>query len=164
MKRSLLTTTTLVLIASFAAVYPLQSVNAEPSQRVEQQTASNTRSDAVGVLYRYFNAIAAGDYEAAYNLLTPQYRAAVPYQAFVQMYQDHIGSISILAVEPLSNVSSGNSPTTTQSARQEFMLQFNVSYIKPFPAGNGRVPELFVLTPSTNGDSEWLIDGMAPGQ
>ncbi|MFB2976578.1 hypothetical protein [Microseira sp. BLCC-F43] len=157
MKPSLLTTTTLLLIASFAIQLPSQTAIAQPSQKqVQQQTASNTRSGAVGVLYRYFNAIATGNYQVAYDLLTPQYQAAVPYEEFVRMYQDYIGSIRIRSVEPLSNVPGGD--------RKEFRLQFNVSYIKPFPVGNGRVPELFVLTAPTNGEGEWLIDGMAPGQ
>lgn len=157
MKRSLLTTTTLLLIASFAAQLPLQRAIAQPSPtELQQRTASNTSSDAVGVLYRYFNAIATGNYQVAYDLLTPQYRAAVSYEEFVRMYQDYIGSISIRSVEPLSNGSSRD--------RREFRLQFNVSYIKPFPLGNGTVPELFVLTSPSNGEGEWLIDGMAPGQ
>lgn len=157
MKRSLLTTTALILIASLAVPLTAQTVNAQFSNsQVEQQTASNTRSSAVGVLYRYFNAIATGNYQIAYDLLTPEYRAAIPYEEFVRMYQDHIGSISIRSVEALSNGSSRD--------RREFRLQFNVSYIKPFPLGNGRVPELFVLTSPTNSEGEWLIDGMAPGQ
>ena len=156
MKRSLLTTTTLLLIASFAVALPSQTAIAQASQKQVQQTASNTRSGAVGVLYRYFNAIAAGDYQVAYDLLTPQYQAAVPYQEFVRMYQEYIASIRIRSVEALPNVSGGD--------RREYRLQFNVSYIKPFPLGNGRVPELFVLTSRANGEGEWLIDGMAPGQ
>ncbi|GET36587.1 hypothetical protein [Microseira wollei] len=157
MKRSLLTTTTLLLIASFAIPLPSQTAIAQPSQKqVQQQTASNIRSGAVGVLYRYFNAIATGNYQVAYDLLTPQYQAAVPYEEFVRMYQDYIGSISIRSVEPLPNFPGGD--------RREYRLQFNVSYIKPFPVGNGTVPELFVLTAPTNSEGEWLIDGMAPGQ
>ena len=157
MKRSLLTTTTLLVIASFAVPLPSQTAIAQPSQKqVQQRTAANTRSGAVGVLYRYFNAIAAGDYQVAYDLLTPQYQAAVPYEEFVRMYQEYIASIRIRSVEALPNVSGGD--------RREYRLQFNVSYIKPFPLGNGRVPELFVLTSRANGEGEWLIDGMAPGQ
>ncbi|HAZ49139.1 MAG TPA: hypothetical protein DDW76_12470 [Cyanobacteria bacterium UBA11369] len=157
MKRSLLTTTTLLVIASFAVPLPSQTAIAQPSQKqVQQRTAANTRSGAVGVLYRYFNAIATGNYQVAYDLHTPQYRAAVPYEEFVRMYQEYIGSISIRSVEPLSNGSTRD--------RREYRVQLNVSYIKPFPAGNGSFPELFVLTSPTNGEGEWLIDGMAPGQ
>ncbi len=156
MKRSLLTTTTLLLIASFAAPIPSQTAIAQPSPKQVQRTASNTRSEAVRVLYRYFNAIATGNYQVAYELLTPQYRAAIPYEEFVRMYQENIGSISIRSVEALPNVAGGD--------RREYRLQFNVSYIKPFPLGNGTVPELFVLTNPANGEGEWLIDGMAPGQ
>jgi hypothetical protein len=106
-------------------------------------------------LYRYFNAIAAGDYQAAYELHTPQYQAAVPYEDFVRMYQEYIGSIRIRSVEALPGSSSD---------RREFRLQLSISYLKPFPVGNGTFPELFVLTFPANGEGEWLIDGMAPGQ
>lgn len=157
MKRELNATTTLLLIATLAVPLTAQTVNAQTSQsQVKQQTASNSRSDAVEVLYRYFNAIANGDYQMAYDLLTPEYRAAVSYEEFVRMYQDNIASIGIRSVEALPNASSRD--------RREFRLQFNVSYIKPFPLGNGRVPELFVLTSPANGEGKWLIDGMAPGQ
>lgn len=157
MKRSLLTTTTLLLIASLAVPLTAQSVKAQQSpSQMQQRTASNTRSGAVGVLYRYVNAIAAGDYQTAYELHTPQYQAAVPYDDFVRMYQDHIGSIRISSIEALPNVSSRD--------RREFRLQLNISYIKPFPVGDGRFPELFVVTSPGNGESEWLIDGMAPAQ
>lgn len=157
MKRSLLATIIPLLIASLAVPLTTQTVNAQlNNSQVEQRTASNTRSGAVGVLYRYFNAIAAGDYQAAYDLHTPQYQAAVPYEDFVRMYQDYIGSIRLRSVEALPNGSSGD--------RREFRLQLNISYIKPFPLGNGTFPELFVLTSPANGEGEWLIDGMAPGQ
>jgi hypothetical protein len=156
MKSSLLLTTALLLATSFSMPSTAQTIDAPVSTRhqVAQQPTATPTPGAVRVLYEYFGAIAAGDYQTAYNLHTPEYRAQVPYDQFVQMYQGNIGSISIQSVEPL--------PTYNKNHR-EFRLELNVSYIKPFPIGNGRVPEFFVLVPPANAEGEWLIDGMAPG-
>lgn len=157
MKRSLLVTTALLLTTSFVAPLNAQTADTGLSgeREVAQQPASNSSANAARVLYAYFQAIADQNYQAAYNLHSPEYRAQVPYDVFVQMYQDHIQSISIQSVEPLPHFSNPN--------HQEFRVEFNVSYIKPFPAGNGRIPEFFVLVPQADDQAPWLIDGMAPG-
>jgi Domain of unknown function (DUF4829) len=156
MKSSLLLSTALLVATSLYMPSPAAAIDAPNStmQELAQQPTPTPAPGAVRVLYDYFQAIAAGNYQTAYNLHTPEYRAQVPYDQFVQMYQGHIGSISIQSVEPL--------PTSGKN-RKEFRLEFNVSYIKPFPVGNGRVPEFFVLVPPADAESEWLIDGMAPG-
>jgi hypothetical protein len=156
MKRSLLATTALLLITSFAAPLQAQTVTqAGESWEVAQQRTLSRNNSAVRVLYDYFDAIASRNYQLAYNLHSPEFRAQVSYDEFVQMYQNHIGSIRIQSVEPLPSYSNPN--------HQEFRLEFNASYLKPYPAGNGRFPEFFVLVPAGNAEGEWLIDGMAPG-
>lgn len=157
MKRSLLATTALLLITSFTAPLQAQTVNTQPSQswEVAQQRTLSRNNSAVRVLYDYFDAIASRNYELAYNLHSPEFRAQVSYDEFVQLYQNHIDSIRIQSVEPLPSFSNRN--------HQEFRLEFNASYLKPYPAGNGRFPEFFVLVPADNSEGEWLIDGMAPG-
>lgn len=165
MKRAIIITATLLLAASFVTPLKAQTLgsqnegNTVDGQVVEPEAAQlptqSNLGDASQVLYEYVQAIASRNYQAAYNLHSPGYRAQVPYEKFVQMYQDSVGTVNISSVELL--------PAFSNDYHKEFRVQIDATYIQNFPTANGRLPEFFILIPSANGASQWVIDGMAPG-
>lgn len=164
MKQAIIVTVTLILATSFVTPLNAQTVgrkndgttiDREAVKQAAQLTNSTNREDARTVLYEYIQAIASRNYQAAYNLHSSEYRAQVPYEKFVQMYQDSVSAASISSVELL--------PAFSNDYRQEFRVQIDATYIRNFPTANGRLPEFFILVPSSNGERHWVIDGMAPG-
>lgn len=115
-----------------------------------------TRPADEQLLYDYFQAIDEGRYRDAFDMRTMSLQQEADYDEFVASYRDYVSSVQVASVEKLPNFSTPE--------REEFQVELDATYIKPYPAGSGQIPGFYVLVPDPNQNGAWLIesDGTGP--
>lgn len=151
MKRAILAIATLLLTSSIIAPVQAQTVETQSSREI---AAGLTLARAESVLQKYFLAIALRNYQEAYNLLSPRYRAQISYQQFVKMYRDYIiKGVSIKPVQLMPEFSTNNA--------HKFAVEYSASYIQPvFSANDQQLPQFYTLVTPNSSIGQWLIDGI----
>ena len=151
MKRAILAIATLLLTTSIIAPVQAQTVETQSSREI---AAGLTLAPAESVLQKYFQAIALRNYQEAYNLLSPRYRAQISYQQFVKMYRDYIiKGVSIKSVQLMPEFSTNNG--------HKFAVEYSASYIQPvFSANDQQLPQFYTLVAPNSSIGQWLIDGI----
>jgi len=108
------------------------------------------------VIYDYYNAINAKNYQDAYNLTSDAFKSHYKsFSEFEASYRDYVSSVSVVSLTRLDQFSTNQ--------RIEYQAVYDAKYIKPYPAGSGKLPPINVVVPDTVNANHWVIDEIGTG-
>jgi len=107
------------------------------------------------LLYDYFEAIDEGRYRDAFEMRTMSLQPDADYDAFAASYSDYVKSVRVVSVKRL--------PEFSSMGREEFQVELDATYVKPYPAGSGQIPTFFILVPHPDREGAWLIESEGTG-
>lgn len=121
----------------------------------ENGDEKETRPAEEQLLYDYFEAVDEGRYRDAFDMRTMSLQPDADFEEFAASYRDYVKGVRVVSVKRL--------PEFSSPGREEFQVELDATYIKPYPAGSGQIPPFFILVPHPDREGAWLIDSEGTG-
>jgi hypothetical protein len=139
--------------ATTGSTTPLTTQPTTPSSGPSQ---TNPRPAEEQIVYDYYKAINEKRYQDAFSMTSDRFKSSyASLAAFEASYKDYVESVRVLSLLRLDQFS------TPQ--RIEFDATYDARYIKPYPAGSGKLPPINTVVPDTVNPNHWLLDEIGTG-
>ncbi|MDD5748677.1 MAG: hypothetical protein PHP64_06500 [Actinomycetota bacterium] len=112
------------------------------------------------VIYDFYSAINASDYQRAYSLCSKDFRSK-PWNQFDKFQAEY--SNYIRAIRVVDITTKDVPPKMNTATRHGFWVSFDEVMVKRYPGGSGFTPGLHDVVPDPAKPGQWLLNGINTG-
>lgn len=147
----------IVIVAALATLTGCSSSKTTPAtQPVKSTGPTSVVPQEQQVIYNYYKAVNEKRYKDAFNLASGRFKSQYgSLSDFEATYRDFVNSVKVVSLTRLDQFSTGT--------LIEFRAVYDATYIKPYPAGDGKLPTINTVVPDATNQNRWMIDEISTG-